>query len=95
MVNVSRNIIQFSLDIVTVFQMTLRCSPDVIAHCKCIQGHVNMYRGLLTSQLLEQLSYAFSCTLYNLRVYVCYRMDNFVRDTDKHRFILLKSLLCF
>jgi hypothetical protein len=26
---------------------------------------------------------------------VCYRMANFIRDTDKHKFMLLKSLLFF
>jgi hypothetical protein len=43
----------------------------------------------------EHVSVFLSSGVYLLFtiVCVCYRMDHFVRDTDKHKFILLKSLL--
>jgi hypothetical protein len=45
----------------------------------------------------EHVSVSLSSGVYLLFtiVYVCYRMDNFVRDTDTHTFILLKSMLFF
>jgi hypothetical protein len=57
----------------------------------------DLYQLYQSQDKNEHVSVSLSSGVYLLFTIVCecYRMDNFVWDTDKHKFILMMSLFFF